>query len=102
MNILLKPTSFEWDKGNTGKNNKHSVQDQEAEEIFFDERKVIAKDVLHSGTEKRYILLGKTKKGRLLYTVFTIRKEKLRIISSRDVNKREEHLYEKSIARTKV
>lgn len=87
---------FEWDKGNIGKNQKHNVTDKESEEIFFDESRLIYKDVFHSKDEDRYIILGKTKEGRLLYTVFTIRGEKARIISSRDINKKEVQLYEKT------
>jgi len=52
------------------------------------------KDTSHSNKEKRYILLGKTKKERLLFLVFTIRKKKIRIISARDLNKNERKLYE--------
>ena len=87
---------FVWDKGNIGKNKKHDVEDKEAEEVFFDEDKKIYKDILHSAQEERYILLGKTKKRRLLYTVFTIRDKKIRIISARDINKKEVILYEKT------
>lgn len=87
---------FEWDKGNSNKNlKKHGVADGECEEIFFDPRKRIAKDLKHSTQENRFILLGKTKLGRLLFIVFTIRNDKIRIISARDVNKKEQHLYEK-------
>ena len=93
MLIIKKPVEFNWDKGNTNKNKKHEVEDREAEEIFFDRNHKIIKDRLHSGNEYRYILLGKTKKGRLLYTVFTIRIKKVRIISSRDINKKEVKLY---------
>lgn len=87
---------FEWDEGNSGKNQKHEVSDQEAEEPFFSERKFIFKDILHSGNEERFRLIGKTKKGRLLLVVFTYRKKKVRIISARDTNKKEEILYEKA------
>lgn len=87
---------FEWDKGNIGKNKKHQVEDNEAEEVFLDEGKVIFKDKLHSKNEERFILLGKTKKQRLLYIVFTKREVKVRIISARDVNKKEVHLYEET------
>ena len=38
---------------------------------FFDKNKIIYKDKFHSKTEDRYILIGKTNKKRLLYTVFT-------------------------------
>ncbi len=96
MRIDKSAILFEWDKGNIGKNKKHGVNDKEAEEIFFDEGKVIFKDKLHSKQEERLIILGKTKKDRLLYIVFTQRSGKIRIISARDINKKEVHLYEET------
>ena len=88
---------FIWDKGNLDKNwHKHEVKTKECEEIFFDENKKIAKDKLHSNGEKRFIILGKTKKHRLLYLVFTMRGKKIRVISARDTNKKERKLYEKN------
>lgn len=96
MKIEQNITEFEWDKGNINKNKKHGVEDFESEEVFFDENKVILKDILHSQKEERFILLGRTKKGRILYIVFTERKKKVRIISARSVNKKEVYLYEKA------
>jgi uncharacterized protein len=98
MAIVSDPLQFDWDAGNSGKNKRsHSVEDWECEEVFFDPRKVILKDKLHSKAEGRFILLGKTRQNRLLYMVFTIRKEKVRVISARDVTKRKEiELYEKA------
>lgn len=91
------PIKFIWDKGNVDKNwGKHKVTNKESEEVFFDNNKKIAQDIFHSKKEARYILLGKTKKGRLLYTVFTIRNKKIRVISSRDINRKEGELYEKA------
>ena len=75
---------------------KHQVTNRECEEVFFDKNKKISKDVLHSNKEKRYILLGKTKKDRLLFIIFTIREKKIRIVSARDINKKEVRLYEKT------
>ncbi len=95
MKTNKKALEFEWDKGNIGKNSKHKVEDKEAEEPFFDENKITYKDVLHSRKEERFILLGQTKKQRLLYIVFTQRKNRIRIISARDINKKEVSLYEK-------
>lgn len=97
MIVIREPIEFVWDKGNKDKNwSKHEVANKECEESFFDENRQIFKDKLHSGKEKRYISLGETKEGRLLYTVFTIRIKKIRIISSRDINKKERRLYEKT------
>ncbi len=89
---------FVWDKGNIDKNwKKHRVTGTECEEVFFDENKVALKDVLHSGKEERFIVLGKTRNDRLLFAVFTVRRKKVRIISARDVNRKERKLYEKAV-----
>lgn len=95
MKVIRKAIEFEWDQGNKGKNfKKHKVTDEECEEVFFDPGKKILRDSIHSGHEKRYIVLGETKKERLLFAVFTIRRGKIRVISGRDLNKKEKHLYE--------
>ncbi|MCX5657432.1 MAG: BrnT family toxin [Candidatus Omnitrophica bacterium] len=96
MRINLEALEFEWDQWNAGKNKKHNVADSESEEVFFDGHKTMLRDVLHSHREERFILLGKTKKARLLFLVFTRRGKKIRIISARDLNKKETHLYEKA------
>ena len=97
MKIDKSSEEFEWDKGNIGKNKKHRVEDKETEEVFLDEGKVILKDKLHSSSkEERFIVIGKTKKNRLLYIVFTNRKKKIRIISARNINKKEVHFYEET------
>lgn len=96
MTIDPGALEFEWDRGNSGKNKKHDVEDSESEEVFFDGRKVRFRDPLHSGGEERSILIGMTKADRLLFVVFTKRGKKIRIISARDVNKKEERLYEKA------
>ena len=94
---IKEPIEFIWDRGNIDKNwKKHQVTNQECEEVFFDENKRISKDVLHSEKEKRYILLGKTKKDRLLFVILTLRNKKVRIISARNVNRKEVKLYEKT------
>lgn len=96
MRTDKKVFEFEWDRGNIDKNKKHDVEDKETEEVFFDEKKTIYKDKLHSKYEGRFIVLGKTKEDRFLYVVFTKRGKKVRIISARDINKREVKLYEKA------
>jgi hypothetical protein len=97
MKIFKGPIEFEWDQANRDKNLlKHRVTDEECEEVFFDTRKRFLKDVLHSNHESRYILIGQTKKQRVLFVVFTTRNHKIRIISARDLNKRERNLYEKN------
>ena len=97
MNRQNQAQTFDWNDGNRDKNFiKHRATDEECEEVFFDPRKRIANDEFHSGQEKRYLLIGKTKKERLLFVVFTTHGEKIRIISARDLNKKEIKLYEKT------
>ncbi len=96
MIVWNVPIEFQWDSGNSHKNEKHKVINTEIEEVFNDRDKVMSPDVKHSNSEQRYILLGKTKKNRLLYIVFTVRKGSVRVISARDINKKEASLYEKA------
>lgn len=102
MKVVKEALEFEWDKGNKGKNLKHNVEDKESEEVFQDEHRFIFKDKLHSEGEERFRIIGKTKEGRLLFVVFTMRSKKIRIISSRDINKKEVYLYEEKISSAKV
>ncbi len=94
MKIFNKPLEFQWDKGNVGKNLKHNVEDKESEEPFFDKKHKKFKDKLHSKGEERFRIMGKTKGGRLLFIVFTMRGKKIRIISARNINRKEAKLYE--------
>lgn len=93
---ISKAIEFQWDKGNIGKNLKHGVTDTEAEQVFFDNNKAITEDIRHSIREKLFIVIGQTKKSRLLYTIFTMRGKYIRIISSRDTSKKEVKFYEKA------
>ncbi|MBU1071048.1 BrnT family toxin, partial [Patescibacteria group bacterium] len=45
--------------------------------------------------EKRFRSLGRTNKNRKLFISYTIRNQKIRIISARDQNKKERRIYEK-------
>ncbi|MDP3244399.1 MAG: BrnT family toxin [bacterium] len=98
MRILPEPITFEWDKGNIDKNFiKHKVTNRETEEIFISDRKFILEDNKHSLAEKRYMIWGRTNMGRRLTVFFTIRNQKIRIISARDMHSKERGEYEKNI-----
>ena len=88
---------FEWDNANIEHIAKHDVSPEEAEDVFFDTDFVLDEDIEHSEVEERFIIIGKTEDGRLLYQIFTKRGKKIRVISSRDINKKEVQLYEKKI-----
>ena len=90
MDLFINISGFDWDKGNRAKNFfKHRVTNEECEEVFFDPRKRIIKSELRIGREKRFLLVGRTGKGRSLFIVFVIRRNNIRIISARDLNRKE-------------
>lgn len=100
---LGKVLEFEWDEANEEKNwLKHKVSAKEAEDIFYDKKRLLLEDVKHSEKELRFILVGNTKQGRMLFIVFTIRHNKIRVVSCRDANRKEEDFYEKTISATKI
>ena len=85
---------FEWDDGNRDKNLKHGVENWECEQMFFNEPLIVLDDPKHSIAERRFAAFGRTDKGRLLVVIYTMRKDKLRVISARDMNKKERLYYE--------
>ena len=89
---------FDWDTGNSRKSaDKHSVEAAEAEQVFIDARLLITDNAGHSQTERRYRALGETLDGRRLYVTFTLHGggTVIRVISTRDMNRRERAQYEK-------
>ena len=81
---------FDWDEGNLDKSfKKHGITPNESEEIFLDENLGVTSDIKHAQDEERLVALGKTLAGIILFVVFTVRKNKIRIISARFANKKE-------------
>ena len=88
--ILNQCEGFEWDAGNINKNwLKHKVSRAECEQIFFNRPLVIQDDIKHSVTEKRFYALGKTDSKRPLFIAFTVRNKRIRVISARDMSRKE-------------
>ena len=87
-------SGFEWDGGNRDKNLKHKVQWWECEQLFFNKPLIVLEDAAHSISESRYAAFGKTDAGRRLVVVFTMRRDQLRVISSRDMSRKERTFYE--------
>jgi len=97
MNEFEQFIGFQWDEGNIDKNLlKHQVHNWECEQIFFNEPLIILDDPKHSLSEKRWAAFGQTDAGRLLTIIFTKRDKLLRVISARDMNRKEKKFYEKS------
>jgi uncharacterized DUF497 family protein len=91
---LLGVTGFQWDQGNLEKNwLKHGVSPLECEQVFFNQPLVVAPDLKHSQDEERFFALGRTDTDRYLFVVFTVRRRKLRVISARDMSRKERIIY---------
>lgn len=88
--------TFEWDSGNETKSEtKHRVSCREVEEIFLNRKWVpLGIQVSPIVSESRFGILGATNDGRLLFAVFTLRGNVIRVISARPMNTKERRLYE--------
>ena len=98
--ILDKCDGFQWDEGNSEKNwFTHRVSKKECEQAFFNLPVTVFDDTRHSNDEKRWYLLGKTDLNRHLFVVFTMRKNFIRIISARNISKKERKIYYEEVKR---
>jgi uncharacterized DUF497 family protein len=95
--VFYQYTGFQWDVGNINKNlYRHNVENWECEQIYFNEPLIILDDPKHSYAEKRWAAFGKTDAGRMLTLIFTKRDSLIRVISARDMKRKERIFYEKN------
>jgi uncharacterized DUF497 family protein len=89
--------TFEWDPSKAAANvEKHGVTFEEAVSVFQDPLGKVHPDPDHSESEPRAILVGHSAQRRLLLVAFTERQGKIRVISARQVTRRERRDYEES------
>jgi len=99
--LIKNCEGFHWDSGNSEKNwEKHKVSRLECEELFFNLPLIISEDIKHSISEDRFFALGKSKAERYLFISFTIRHNLVRVISARDMNRKERKIYEEKIEKS--
>jgi len=92
--ILAQCSGFDWDEGNLLKNwEKHSVLPSECEQVFLNVPFVAAPDPVHSDEEMRFHALGQTDAGRHLLVVFTVRGNLIRVVSARNMSRKERQVY---------
>ena len=78
----MTPTRFKWDANkDTANQKKHGVPFSLAQYAFIDSRRVIAEDLGHSTTEKRYFCFGEVNGG-ILTVRFTHRDGAIRIFGA--------------------
>jgi len=90
----LGDVDFEWDEDKAASNiRKHGVDFADAVGVFDDPLAFAMPD--DDPIEDRFIGLGNDTLGRLLVVVYTIRGEKIRIISARRATPSERRTYER-------
>ena len=91
---------FEWDESKATANlKKHGVSFEEAKTVFDNVLAVIFDDEAHSLDEQREIIIGHSRRNRLLLVSFTERPNAIRIISARIATRREHEDYEQNAFR---
>ena len=86
---------FEWDREKAHSNErKHGVMFKEATEVFADELSSTVADPDHSIGEERYVIFGRTFHERHVVVAFAERDDRIRIISAREMTRRERRAYE--------
>lgn len=94
--LIMEWAGFEWDEGNLLKNSeKHGVRAGECEQVFFNRPLITGHDERHSQKETWFFALGHTDSGRLLFVVFTIRNNCIRVVSARNMSRKDRKVYEK-------
>jgi uncharacterized protein len=89
--------NFDWNENKAAANqSKHGVSFEEAKTVFDDPLYVDFYDPDHSDEEDRYIIVGESRRGRLLIVSYTERGDGIRLISAREVTRREREVYEES------
>ena len=96
MDELWAWTGFDWDDGNSEKNwLTHRVRRSECEEVLLNRPLIVVQGHSPVDREARYQAMGETSAGRTLFVVFTVRGNLVRVISARDLSRRERSVYER-------
>lgn len=91
---LASAAGFDWDEANMLKNwEKHQVSPFECEQVFFNRPVVVQHSTGRGADEERFFALGRTGAGRLLFLVFTLRNDLIRVISARPMSRGERKVY---------
>lgn len=88
---------FDWDRSKNIINiNKHGISFKEAASVFQDENSIELDDLEHSYDEDRFVVIGKSRRLRLVVVCHCYRENDtiIRLISAREANNDEAELYE--------
>lgn len=89
------PYLFEWNAEKAADNlARHGITFDEGTEVFGDPLSLNMPDPDHSLVEERYLVLGLSRRGRVLIVSYAARGERTRIISVRFASRSERRSYE--------
>jgi uncharacterized DUF497 family protein len=89
----MQDEAFEWDDAKAALNwRNHGVSFEMARDLFKDIFAIEGTDDRHGETEEQFVTVGMVE-GRLLFVAFTLRDERIRIISAREAESRERWRY---------
>ena len=92
MKTVIAETLVEWDDNKNRINiQTHGISFETAALVFADEERIEYYDKLHSQDEDRYVVLGCVQG--ILYVVYTMREEAVRLISARMATSTERKIY---------
>ena len=93
---MAGPSRLDWDAANLDKCQKHGVSIEEIDAVFAGDP-FTTPDEAHSQDEDRFIAIGATSAGRLIFIVFTVRvsgdEEIVRPLSARFMHRKEVDRY---------
>lgn len=96
--MILQFDSFDWDRGNRAKCQKHGLSIALIESLF-DRAVAIVSSAVDSEEERRFCAVGQANNGRRVFLVFTLRhkgdKQLIRPISARYMHRKEIESFEK-------
>jgi uncharacterized DUF497 family protein len=89
---------FAWDPRKAKSNlAKHGVSFDDATTVFDDDLFLVFADPDHSDEESRFIIVGRSKRGRLLVVAYTEMADVIRVISAREATRHEQKIYAEEI-----
>jgi uncharacterized DUF497 family protein len=89
--------TYEWDENKATTNlSKHGVSCEEAKTVFDDPLYVDFHDPDHSYEEYRFILMGQSAQGRVLFVSYMERNGSIGLISAREATPSERRAYEQN------
>jgi uncharacterized DUF497 family protein len=88
----MKIQNITWDQETVDHIARHAVSPEEVEQVLFNDEDV---PIIMRGRENKYLTYGETDSGRFLFIVWVSKYRKTRIVTARNMTKKEKQFYRK-------